>query len=99
MCGFRNLLDFAKERLGSETFYVDSIRNRIFSNAQCGQIKTNFVCYVCGYFEVLDENLRKEREILEYLGVVREERHLVRIDELKYTRSSWEEFLKSVGLH
>jgi len=33
------------------------------------------------------------------LGVVREERHLVRIDELKYTPSGWEEFLKSVGLH
>ena len=40
-----------------------------------------------------------EGEILEYLGVVREERHLVRIDELKYKRSSWEEFLKSVGLN
>jgi len=99
VCGFRNLLDFAKERLGSETFYVDSIRDRIFSNAQCGQIKTSFVCYVCGYFEVSDENLRKEGEILDYLGVVREERHLVRIDELKYTRSSWEEFIKLVGLH
>jgi hypothetical protein len=33
VCGFRNLLDFAKERLGSETFYVDSIRDRIFSNS------------------------------------------------------------------
>ncbi|MFZ8835234.1 MAG: hypothetical protein ACO2O5_13745, partial [Candidatus Caldipriscus sp.] len=59
----------------------------------------NFVCYVCGYFEVSDENLRKEGEILDYLGVVREERHLVRIDELKYTRSSWEEFIKLVGIH
>jgi hypothetical protein len=99
VCGFRNLLDFAKKRLGSETFYLDSIRDRIFGNSQCGQIKTNFVCYVCGYFEVLDENLRKEGEELDYLGEVREERHLVRIDELKYTRSSWEEFLKSVGLY
>ncbi|WP_424181370.1 hypothetical protein [Thermocrinis sp.] len=43
--------------------------------------------------------MKKEGEILEYLGVVREERHLVRIDELKYTRSSWEEFLRLVGLH
>ena len=99
VCGFRNLLDFAKERLGPEAFYFDSIRDRIFSSGQCGQIKTNFVCYVCGYFEVSDENLRKEGETLEYLGVVREERHLVRIDKLKYTRSSWEEFLKLVGLH
>ena len=99
VCGFRNLLDFAKERLGSETFYVDNIRNRIFSNSQCGQIKTSFVCYVCGYFEVLDENLRKEGETLEYLGEVREERHLVRIDELKYTQDSWGEFIKSVELY
>jgi hypothetical protein len=50
------------------------------------------------FCEVSDENLRKEGELLEYLGVVREERHLVRIDKLKYIRSSWEEFLKSVGL-
>lgn len=38
-----------------------------------------------GILNVSDKNLRKEGEILKYLGVVREERHLVRIDELKYT--------------
>ncbi len=61
--------------------------------------KPSLYAILVNIFEVSDENLRKEGEILEYLGVVREERHLVRMDELKYTRSSWEEFLKSVGLH
>jgi hypothetical protein len=96
VCGFRKLLDFAEEKLDSKTSYIDKIRNRLFSNSQCGQIKTRFACYVCGYFEVSDKNLRKKGEQLEHLGKVREERHLVRIDELKHTQDDWREFMKSV---
>jgi len=96
VCGFRKLLDFAEEKLDSKTSYIDNIRNRLFSNSQCGQIKTRFACYVCGYFEVSDKNLRKKGEQLEHLGKVREERHLVRIDELKHTQDDWREFIKSV---
>jgi hypothetical protein len=92
VCGFRKLLDFAEEKLDSKTSYI----NRLFSNSQCGQIKTRFACYVCGYFEVSDKNLRKKGEQLEHLGKVREERHLVRIDELKHTQDDWREFIKSV---
>jgi hypothetical protein len=96
VCGFRKLLDFAEEKLDSKTSYIDNIRNRLFSNLQCGQIKTRFACYVCGYFEVSDKNLIKKGEQLEHLGKVREERHLVRIDELKHTQDDWREFIKSV---
>jgi hypothetical protein len=96
VCGFRKLLDFAEEKLDSRTSYIDNIRNRLFSNSQCGQIKTKFACYICGYFEVSDKNLRKKGEYLEYLEDVREERHFVRIDELKHTQDDWREFIKSV---
>jgi hypothetical protein len=96
VCGFRKLLDFAEEKLDSKTSYIDNIRDRLFSNSQCGQIKTKFACYVCGYFEVSDKNLRKVGERLEYLRTVEEERHFVTIDELKHTQDDWREFIKSV---
>jgi len=36
--------------------------------------------------------------VLPYLGKVREERYLVPINELKYTKKDWALFLKDVGL-
>ena len=40
----------------------------------------------------------KEGIYLQYLGIVREERYLVPINQLKWTKNEWKIFLKEIGI-
>lgn len=101
VCGFSRLLDFAEEKIPSSDSlfkgYLGEIRKRI-KEYKCGEIQTDLKGIICGYFKTSPSLLKTEGEILEYLGVVREERYLLPIRELKWTKDDWKEFLKEVEL-
>ncbi len=101
VCGFSRLLDFAEEKIPSndDLFknYLIEIRKRI-REYKCGEIQTSLKGFICGYFKTSEYNLVKEGITLPYLGIIREERHLVPINELKWNKNEWKEFLIDVGL-
>jgi len=101
VCGFSRLLDFAEGKIPSNDSlfkgYLDEIRERI-KNYKCGEIQTKLKGFICGYFKTSPALLRHKGERLEYLGEVKEERYLVSIRDLKWTKDDWEEFLKEVEL-
>ncbi|MEW6096032.1 MAG: hypothetical protein AB1567_05855 [bacterium] len=101
VCGFSRLLDFAEEKIPHDDSlfkdYLGEMRKRI-KDYKCGEIQTDLKGIICGYFKTSRRLLKTEGEILEYLGVVREERYLLSIRELKWTKDDWKEFLKEVEL-
>jgi hypothetical protein len=101
VCGFSRLLDFAEGKISSDDKlfreYLDKIKERI-KNYKCGEVQTNLKGIICGYFRTSPSLLRAKGEKLDYLGEVREERYLLSIRELKWTKNDWEKFLKEVEL-
>jgi len=101
VCGFLRLLDFAEEKIPSNDSlfkdYLSNMRKRI-KEYKCGEIQTDLKGIICGYFKTSELRPTKEGVSLDYLGVVREERYLVPIRDLKWTKEEWKEFLKEVKL-
>lgn len=101
VCGFTRLLDFAENKIPSydEIFrdYLINMRERI-RKYKCGEIQTDLKGIICGYFKTNEYKPVKEGISLPYLGEVREERYIVPINELKWERNSWKQFLQEVGL-
>lgn len=101
VCDFSKLLDFAEERIPVQDNlfrdYLRNIRERI-RKYKCGELRTAFKGFIFGYFKTSEYTPIKEGVTLPYLGKVREERFLVRINELKWTKDEWREFLRDVGL-
>lgn len=101
VCGFLKLLDFAEKKIPSEDSlfknYLEEIRSRI-RKYKCGEIQTSLKGFICGYFKTSEYSPTKEGIGLPYLGIVREERYLVPINELKWTMEEWKKFLKEVAL-
>jgi len=101
ICSFSRLLDFAEERIPvSDTRfkgYLGEIRKRII-NYRCGEIQTELKGFICGYFKTSEYKPRKLGEKLSYLGDVREERYIIKINELKYTKNDWSNFLREIGI-
>lgn len=101
VCGFSRLLDFAEEKIPSSDGlfkdYLGDMRKRI-KDYKCGEIKTDLKGFICGYFKTSGLRPTEEGVSLNYLGVVREERYLVPIRDLKWTKEEWKEFLKEVEL-
>jgi hypothetical protein len=101
VCGFTKLLNFAENRIpvNDDLFknYLSEIRERI-KKYKCERMQTYLKGIICGYFKTSDYKAIKKGEKLPYLGTVKEERYLVPINELKWTKDSWEEFLKDVEL-
>jgi len=101
VCGFTKLLAFAENRIpaNDDLFknYLGNMRKRI-EKFKCGEIQSDLKGVICGYFKTSEYKPIKKGTLLPYLGEVREERFLVRIDQLKWKKESWEEFLKEVGL-
>jgi len=96
VCGFTRLLDFADNKIpySDTTFkgYLGEMRNRI-SKYKCGEIQSKLKGFICGYFKTSNYVPVKIGVILDYLGVVRTERYLVPINELKYEKNDWNNFL------
>jgi hypothetical protein len=101
VCGFSRLLDFAEEKISPNDSlfkeYLGEMRKRI-KKYKCGEIQTDLKGFICGYFKTSEYEPIKKGTLLPYLGAVREERHLVRIDKLKWEIDSWEKFLQAVGI-
>lgn len=101
VCGFSRLLDFAEEKIppnnGLFKDYLGEMRKRI-REYKCGEIQTVLKGFICGYFKTSEHAPVKVGVSLPYLGIVREERYLVPINKLKWTKSEWKEFLREVGL-
>jgi hypothetical protein len=101
VCGFTRLLDFADERIPKQDVlfkgYLGDMRERI-RGYKCGEIQTELKGFICGYFETSNYSPTKDGENLLYLGQVREERFLVPINELRYTKDDWDLFLLYNGL-
>ena len=101
VCGFSRLLDFAEEKIPPDDSlfkeYLGEMRKRI-KDYKCGEIQTDLKGIICGYFKTSRHLLKTEGEILDYLGVVREERYLLPIRDLKWTKDDWQKFLKEVEL-
>jgi hypothetical protein len=101
VCGFSKLLDFAEKKIPSsdEFFanYLENIRERI-REYRCGEIQTKLKGVVCGYFKTSDFKPVEKGKKLDYLGKVREKRYLVRINELKFKKEDWANFLKDTEL-
>jgi len=101
VCGFSRLLDFAEEKIPSNDSlfkdYLGEMRKRI-REYKCGEIQTDLKGVICGYFRTSGLRPVREGVSLDYLGVVREERYLLPIQKLKWTKDEWEEFLKEVEL-
>ncbi len=101
VCGFSRLLDFAEERIpfqnGLFKNYLSGIRERI-KKYKCGEIQTLLKGFICGYFKTSKFSPTKEGTNLPYLGKVREERYLVPINQLKWTKKDWKNFLEEVKL-
>ena len=101
VCGFSKLLDFAEEKIPSSNGlfqgYLAEIRKRV-RKYKCGEIQTSLKGFICGYFKTSEYTSIKENTKLPYLGTVREERYLVPINQLKWTKTDWENFLREVNL-
>jgi len=101
VCGFSRLLDFAEEKIppSNSLFegYLREIRGRI-REYKCGEIQTALKGFICGYFKTSEHTPVEKGESLPYLGEVREERYLIPINELKWTKGEWKEFLREVEL-
>jgi hypothetical protein len=101
VCGFSRLLDFAEARIPQEdaTFkgYLNELKGRI-GKYKCGIIQTSLKGIICGYFHTKQAPLVREGETLEYLGKVRETRHLINIRDLKWTIGDWRKFVMDLGL-
>ncbi|MDI9642863.1 MAG: hypothetical protein QFX37_05020 [Archaeoglobales archaeon] len=101
VCGFTRLLEFAENRIPEDdkTFsvYLEKIKNRV-REFKCGEIQTELKGFVCGYFQTADYETIKEGVNLPYLGVVREERYIVPISELKWRKEDWKKFLQILKL-
>ena len=98
-CGFKTLLNFVESISKDELIreYLNNIRTRVFDFSDCGQVRTQIACFVCGYFQISEDNLKNRGEKLEYLGEVREQRHFVKVCDLKYTLKDWKKFLEDIG--
>ncbi|HDD57713.1 MAG TPA: hypothetical protein ENF43_04265, partial [Thermoplasmatales archaeon] len=87
VCGFTRLLDFAEERIpqsnGLFRDYLNEIRSRV-KEYKCGDIRTTLKGFICGYFKTSEYSPTPEGVTLPYLGLVREERYLVPINELRW---------------
>jgi len=101
VCGFSRLLDFAEEKIpphnGLFKDYLKEMRKRV-KDYKCGEIQTDLKGFICGYFKTSGHLPTKEGVLLDYLGEVREERYLMPIRDLKWTKDEWKEFLKEVEL-
>lgn len=101
VCAFSDLLDFAEEKIPSHNGqfkgYLEEMRQRI-KDYKCGEMRTKLKGIICGYFKTSDYKPVKKKKVLSYLGEVREKRYFVKINELKYTKDDWTEFLREVGL-
>lgn len=101
VCGFSRLLDFAESKITSSDTrfkeYLKEMRKRI-KDYKCGEIQTKLKGFICGYFKTSGYTPIKKGKKLSYLGKVREERYLVPINKLKYTKDDWNKFLQEVGL-
>ncbi len=101
VCGFSRLLDFAEERIppqnGLFKDYLGDIRERV-RKYKCGKIQTSLKGFICGYFKTSSFSPIEEGANLPYLGIVREERYLVPVDKLKWTKDDWKKFLEEVEL-
>lgn len=101
VCGFSRLLEFAENKIPAEDVifqgYLEEIKERL-KGYKCGEMQSNIKGIVCGYFKTAPDFLRKEGEELRYLGKVREERYIINIKDLRWTKTDWQEFLSDVGL-
>ena len=101
VCGFSRLLDFAQGKISSSDRlfirYLEDIKFRV-QNYKCGEIKTELKGLICGYFLTQEFEPIKKGTKLEYLGEVREERFLVKLNELEYRLGQWEKFLEDNDL-
>lgn len=101
VCSFLKLIDFADSKIPSSDNrfkrYIGEMRKRI-ENYKCGEIQTNLKGFICGYFKTSEYKPIKIGEKLDYLGKVREERFLIPINKLKYTKEDWKRFLIEIGL-
>jgi hypothetical protein len=101
VCGFVKLLDFAENKIPADDNlfrnYLGNMRERI-KKFKCEEIQTNLKGVICGYFKTSEYKPIRKGKLLPYLGVVREKRYMVRIDQLKWEKESWRKFLQEVGL-
>lgn len=102
VCGFKRLIDFIEvkipihDRLFRE--YLRNIKNRIY-NFKCEEIQTELKGFICGYFKTSEYEPIEVGEKLPYMGKIRERRYLIRIDQLRYEKSSWKIFLQDIGFN
>lgn len=101
-CGFSNLLKFAENKIPRSdrifTEYIERIRNRI-NEYVCDRFKTEVKGFICGYFRTSDYTPVRKGEKLPYLEEVKEERYIVPINELKWEKKDWQEFVTSLRLY
>lgn len=101
VCGFTRLLDFAEERIpqsnGLFRDYLNEIRSRV-KEYKCGDIRTMLKGFICGYFKTSEYSPTPEGVTLPYLGLVREERYLVPINELRWRKDEWLKFVREIGI-
>ena len=101
VCGFTRLLDFAEERIpqsnGLFRDYLNEIRSRV-KEYKCGDIRTTLKGFICGYFKTSEYSPTPEGVTLPYLGLVREERYLVPINELRWRKDEWLKFVREIGI-
>ncbi|RLF49866.1 MAG: hypothetical protein DRN19_05410 [Thermoplasmata archaeon] len=101
VCGFTRLLDFAEERIpqsnGLFRDYLNEIRSRV-KEYKCGDIRTTLKGFICGYFKTSEYSPTPEGVTLPYLGLVREERYLVPINELRWRKDEWFKFVREIGI-
>ncbi len=101
VCGFKRLINFVEGRIPTyDTLfrdYLKNIKNRI-CNFKCEEIQTELKGFICGYFKTSEYEPIEVGEELPYMGKIRERRYLVRIDQLKYEKTLWKNFLQDIGL-
>lgn len=99
-CGFMTLLEFIEQKIKNDKLfrdYIERIKRRIKINDEC-EIKTKLKGFICGYFKTSNYKPVKVGIKLPYLGEVKEERYLVPINELKWEKKDWIDFLKDIEI-
>jgi len=86
----RKLLSFANTRFKEGLSANDNVFDLVkFIENSAYDEELRIKGFICGYFETSNNNLKNMGEMLDYLGEVHGDKHLVPFNELKYTEEDY----------
>lgn len=97
VCGFKTLIEYSKKKISNQDSIniVNKLEERLLYK-DCGDLKTNIKCFICGYFKPDKSTLIEKGMELYMIGKINEDRHFIPIGKLKHSKEDWYNFVKDV---